>query len=290
MHPTMDGWQDYRAIRDGRSVVGDLRVLRGVESPQLGVTRDVLALVPEAATSSGRRYPVLYMHDGQNLFDASTSFAGEWGVDETMAALRDEGIEAIVVGVPNGGVRRFPEYTPYPPEGDHRGPPVGEGEAYVRFLVETVKPLVDRAFPTRPDRGATGIMGSSLGGLISLWAAFEHANTFGFAGAMSPGIPPSQRPLFDLLRRPAARPDRIYVDVGGHEGHGAPGRLAEIRSRAFQRDVRRIRDALVEGGSRVNEDLLYVEEPDAIHHESAWARRLPGALRFLLGPLTVEPR
>ncbi len=288
----MDGWIEYGALRGGPSpsVVGDLRVLRGLESPQLRDARDVLVLLPDGAEASGGRYPVLYMHDGQNLFDPETSFSGEWGVDETLAALRGEGIEAIVVGIPNGGPRRYAEYTPYPSDDRAEVPRVGEGRAYLRFLVDTVKPLVDAAFPTRTDRAATGIMGSSLGGLISLWAGFEHAPTFGFVGAMSLAVPRSQHALLDLIRRPASRPDRIYLDVGGREGaHGVFDRTAEIRSRAFVRGVRHVRDALVEGGSREPGDLRYVEDPEAIHHESDWARRLPDALRFLLGPLAPAP-
>lgn len=292
-------WLPYRAWREGQhaSVVGDLRVLPDVRAPQLdGRERDVLVLLPDGATESGRRYPVLYMHDGQNLFDSETSFAGEWQVDESMAALRDKGIEAIVVGVPNIGEHRFEEYTPFPLKGSppwwaRRAfgpgrPAAGEGPAYVRFVIETVKPVVDAAFPTRRDPAATGVMGSSLGGLISLWALWEHRDVFGFAGAMSPAFPPGQAVLLDMLRAQPPDGRRVYVDTGGHEGSMHAGdRVAGRWSKAFRRDVRRIRDSLLEAGFREGVDLMYVEEPDAIHHESAWARRLPDALRFLLGPL-----
>lgn len=294
-----DSWLPYRAWREGHgsSVVGDLRVLPGMSAPQLdGRDRDILVLLPDQALESGRSYPVLYMHDGQNLFDAETSFAGEWQVDETMAALRTEGIEAIVVGIPNGGPARFREYTPFaiprPPGGWKRSVPdwarqeSGGGAAYVAFLVETVKPAVDAAFPTRRDAAATGIMGSSLGALISLWAACERPDVFGFAGAMSPAFPPRQDALLPILRRLRPEGQRFYVDTGGREGSmHRTDRIAGRWSAAFRRDVERIRDALLAAGFRDSIDLRYVEEPDAIHHESAWAARLPDALRFLLGPL-----
>ncbi len=301
--PAGDGrirWLDYREWRGPlpSSVAGDLRVLPSVAAPHLGGRdRHVLALLPQGALDAGRRYPVLYMHDGQNLFDTGTSFAGEWRVDETMATLRSEGIEAIVVGIPNGGGYRFEEYTPYPSPPPAslaatrlrigpRLPNGGKGAAYVRFLVESVKPAVDAAFPTLPEPAATGIMGSSLGGLISLWALAMRPDVFGFAGAMSVAFPPGQEALLDILR--AQHPDgrRVYLDVGGREASMQPlDRLQRTGSKAFVRGVERARDALIEAGFRDSVDVHYVLEPGAIHHESAWARRLPEALRFLLGPL-----
>lgn len=279
-------WRAYRRRRGSAesTVVGDLRVLPGLASPELGVSRDILVHLPPNALNSGRRYPVLYMHDGQNLFDAVTSFAGEWQVDETLAALADEGLELIVVGIPNARDGRYAEYTPYR---GRRGPwpEGGLGRSYLRFLVDTVKPAVDAAFPTRPDRGATGIMGSSLGGLISVWAAVEHAATFGLVGAMSPAIPGGQGPILGRLRQLALRPERVYLDVGGREGsYAGSDPVARRWSAAYPRDVLRIRAALVTAGLREPIDMRLVEDPDGIHHESAWARHLPDALRFLFGP------
>lgn len=284
-------WRDYRSMRDSAesTVVGDVRVLPGLDSPELGVSRDILVHLPAGALGSARRYPVLYMHDGQNLFDVVTSFAGEWQVDETLGTLADEGLELIVVGIPNGGGRRFAEYTPYRGRAGPEGAG-GLGRAYLRFLVETVKPRVDAAFPTRTDRGATGIMGSSLGGLISLWAAVEHPATFGLIGAMSPAVPAGQGQILGRLRRLAVGPERVYLDVGGREGsHLANDPVARRWSAAFPRDVLRIRGALLGAGLCEPADLRYVEEPEATHHESAWGRRLPDALRFLFGPLRGEP-
>ena len=259
------------------TVVGDLRVLRDLEAPAPLAARDILVHVPAGGFESGRRYPVLYMHDGQNLFDAETSFAGEWQVDETLEELANEGLELIVVGIPNGGDLRPDEYTPYPWRG---GPREGGGLAttYIRYLVDRVKPAVDAAFPTRPEREATGILGSSLGGTVSLWAAVELGDTFGIVGAMSPSVPPGQEPLLERLRTVRPRPDRVYLDVGGKEG-----------DRGFRDNVVRVRDAFVAAGFREGDSLRYRHEDGAIHHESAWARRLPEALRFLFGPFLAGP-
>lgn len=281
-------WLDYRVVRAtaASTVVGDLRVLPDVASEELGVARDLLVHLPTDALTSGRRYPVLYLHDGQNLFDAATSFVGEWRVDETLAVLAADGVELIVVGIPHGGdERRYLEYTPY----RGRGAPFpmgGLGSAYLRWVVGTVKPAVDAAFPTRVDRAGTGIMGSSLGGLISLWAAIEHPATFGLVGSMSTAYPGGQSAILRRLRRLRAVPDRVYLDVGGQEGSFAPDpHTARRWSAGFLVDARRTRDALVGLGLREPDRFCYVEDPRAIHQESAWAARLPDALRFLFGPL-----
>jgi predicted alpha/beta superfamily hydrolase len=283
-------WLDYRSARatPGSTVVGDLRLLPDVASDELGHARDVLVHLPAGAMSSGRRYPVLYMHDGQNLFDAATSFVGEWQVDDTLGVLAGEGLELIVVGIPHGGdERRYVEYTPY----RGRGAPFpigGLGSAYLRWLVGTVKPLVDAAFPTRPERAATGIMGSSLGGLISLWAAIEHPATFGLVGSMSTAYPGGQGAIVRRLRRLRVVPDRVYLDVGGHEGSMAPDPRTDRRwSAGFLADARRTRDALIDLGLEAPDRLRYVEDAEAIHRESAWAARLPEALRFLFGPTSA---
>src|SRR5512139_2503958 len=146
-------------------IVGHVRVISDVRSPQLGNTRDIHVYLPPSYRASGRHYPVVYMHDGQNLFDPETSFSGEWGVDETLERLGPEGVETIVVAIPNMGGARCDEYSPWtdPRAGG------GRGDAYLAFIVETLKPRIDLKFRTRREREHTGIMGSSMGGLISLY-------------------------------------------------------------------------------------------------------------------------
>ena len=228
MRPASRRWRPYRSAAGGASsVVGDLRVLRGFPGPPHGPDRDILVHLPAGATAGGRRYPVLYMHDGQNLFDAATSYSGEWEVDETLAVLAAEGLELIVVGIPNAGDGRYAEYTPY--AGRRPGIRGGLGRAYLRWLVEVVKPEVDAAFPAEAGREATGIMGSSLGGLISLWAAVAHPGTFGLVGAMSTAVTPGQNEIIRRLAGLPVPPVRAYVDIGGHEGSDAPSPGLERR-------------------------------------------------------------
>lgn len=280
-------WHRYEPP-EASTATGDLRVLRGLPGPAGGPDRDILVLLPAGAATSGRRYPVLYLHDGQNLFDAATAFAGEWEVDETLARLAGEEIELIAVGIPNAGDGRYREYAPY--RGRRRWATGGGARAYVRWLAGTVKPAVDAAWPTRPEREATGVMGSSLGGLVSLWAAVQEPATFGLVGSMSTAITPGQQAILARLARLSPAPVRAYLDMGGHEGSHAPSPALDRRwSAAMLREARQVRDALAASGLREPLTLRHVEAPDAIHHESAWAARLPDALRFLFGPGSAPP-
>jgi predicted alpha/beta superfamily hydrolase len=260
-------WVAYRGdAEQGATVVGDLRVLNDCWSPELDNQRDIYVYLPPGYAAGSRRYPVVYMHDGQNLFDEAASFAGEWRVDETMQAWSRHGLEAIVVGIPNAGARRLDEYSPFV---DRRGKG-GDGDAYLDFVVHTLKPGIDRDFCTLPDRLHTGTLGSSMGGLISLYALFAYADTFGFAGVMSPAFWFANHAIFRYLRERTYIPGKIYLDMGTAEG------------RDMVEDARRMRAFLRRMGYRTGHDLLYVEEPGAPHNEQAWARRLPLALHFLL--------
>ncbi len=279
-------WLDYGDVypRGQHTVSGAIRILRSLASPQLGNRRDLLVYLPPSYAESDRRYPVLYMHDGQNLFDAATSYAGEWHVDETMETLARQGIEAIIVGIPNIGERRFHEYIPFP------SPELAEvqGAEYVAFIADTVKPIIDRDFRTRPEREATGIAGSSLGGLISLYAYFRRPEVFGLAGVFSPAFRWGKRDIFPFVKQAEFSPGKIYMDVGTAEGVGLTETRRGQHSFAFRylRYVRRMDELLCRKGYQPGQSLRYVEEEDGVHHESAWARRLPDALRFLLGGLS----
>lgn len=283
MQITIDqtAWRDYvatRAVKE-HSVVGTLKVYHDVRSAVLGNARDLFVYLPPSYAAGARRYPVVYMQDGQNLFDHALSYAGEWQVDETMEALSHEGIEAIVVGVPNAGVRRLDEYAPFR---DARGAG-GHGAAYVEFLADTVKPLIDRDFRTLPGREHTGVLGSSMGGLISMFAFFHRPDVFGFAGVMSPSLWFAQESMFPYVQRQPFVPGRLYLDAGTAEDMAPRHRtLRRPLVGSCATNVRRMHRLLLEKGYRDGVDLLVVEEPGGIHHESAWARRLPDALRFLL--------
>jgi predicted alpha/beta superfamily hydrolase len=255
-------WITYDEYRPGKhTATGEMRVLPGLFSPQLNNTRDLLVYLPPDHERSDRRYPVLYFHDGQNLFDTGTAFGGnEWRVDETLQALSAQGLDAIAVGLPNAGEDRLPEYSPFPGYGPARG------EAYLAFIIETVKPIIDAAFNTRPEREHTGLLGSSMGGLISLYGFFRHPEVFGLVGGMSPSLWYTRGAIYSFIRRAPLNAGRIYIDNGTRENSAA-----------------HLERLLIEKGYVRGRNLMYLAEEGGTHTETAWARRLPDALSFLLG-------
>jgi predicted alpha/beta superfamily hydrolase len=276
-------WRSYAEVYPPprHQTSGQVRVLEDVASPELGNRRNLLVYLPPSYQPGGRRrFPVLYLHDGQNTFDPATSFAGEWGADETMETLAAEhGLEAILVALPNTP-DRLAEYSPFV-DPRHGG---GRGDAYLRFLTDTVKPLVDRELATLPGPQSTGTLGASMGGLISLYALHARPDVFGFAGAMSPSLFFAREAIFPWLARHGRAGGKLYLDVGTLEGFRRLwNRLSRgaLPSDAVRR-TRRLVWLLERQGFERGRNLLYVEERGARHHEAAWARRLPRALRFLL--------
>jgi predicted alpha/beta superfamily hydrolase len=274
-------WHNYLDKKGGgHSVAGNLKIAQAVRSPQLNNERDVLVHLPPSYESSHKQYPVLYMHDGQNLFDERTSYAGDWQVDETMQLLGREGIEAVVVGIPNNGVHRLDEYSPFR-DGHHRG---GRGDEYLAFIVNTLKPMIDRDFRTLPDRANTATIGSSMGGLISLYAFFRYPEVFGLAGVMSPALWFAGDAVLQYVSHAPFHPGRIYLDAGTRELSDPRNEYPpwRARSRSYYASVRRLKRILVRKGYRLFQDIWHVEEKWAGHQESAWGRRLAPALRFLI--------
>ena len=231
-----------------------------------GIDRELAVYLPPSCGVAERRYPVLYMQDGQNLFDPELSFAGSWRVDLALdwAAARRQ--EAIVVGIPNVGGERIDEYSPFAVSGAR----AGRGTQYVEYVAGTVKPLVDARYPTRRGRDTTIIAGSSMGGLISLYAFFARPDVFGAVAALSPSLWFAARAIFERLDAAPFHPGRLYLDVGRLEGGET---LA---------DARRLRDLLRGKGYRPGADFRYVEDRAGKHEESAWSRRFRAALPFLL--------
>jgi predicted alpha/beta superfamily hydrolase len=256
-------WHPYAS----ETTVGTILIYQGLESPQLDNRRDLTVYLPPSYTRvANRRYPVIYMQDGQNLFDAALSFAGEWQADETMEALAEEGLEAIIVGVANVGAARIAEYSPFRDQ-RHGG---GQGKAYLRFLIDTVKPLIDHDLRTLPGRAHTGIFGSSMGGLISLYGFFAYPAHFGFVGAMSPSLWFARGRSLTTIRRSPPILGQIYLDIGSAE----PARMVGLCDDLYA--------LLLQKGYRPTRELRYEIDAGAGHTEAAWARRLPDALRFLL--------
>ena len=183
--------------------------------PQLNRTRRIWIYLPESYHSSRKRYPVLYMQDGQNVFDEATAFSGEWGVDEALDSLGREAGECIVVAIDNGGETRISEYTPWDTEHGK-----AEGELYVNFLVQTLKPFIDKKFRTRKKAKDTFIAGSSLGGLISFYAVLKHPKVFGGAGIFSPAFWIAPRLLQEVMMQAPIVRSNIYFYAGKGESKG----------------------------------------------------------------------
>ena len=180
--------------------------------PQLGRTRRIWIYLPAGYFTTRQRYPVLYMQDGQNLFDAQTSYAGEWGVDEIMDAMQ---AACIVVGIDNGGVKRMTEYNP----NDHPQQGKGEGKAYLEFIVKTLKPVIDKRYRTRKTKSSTSIAGSSMGGLISFYAGLYYPSVFGSVGVLSPSfwIAPQVKTQLAQLSKKKYAGQRYFFYAGGGE-------------------------------------------------------------------------
>lgn len=180
-----------------------------IDAPQLGGPRKIWVYLPKSYAEGKKRYPVIYMHDAQNLFDAKTSFAGEWEVDETLDKLN---ADVIVIGIENGGEKRLDEMTPFPNE-KYGG---GKADSYVDFIVKTLKPHVDRVYRTKPKKKQTAIWGSSLGGLTSFYAALKYPDVFGKVGAFSPSFWYSSA-IFDYAEKKDKIKARIVFLCGDAE-------------------------------------------------------------------------
>lgn len=236
--------------------------------------RDLLVWLPPGyAGEPDRRYPVLYMHDGQNLFDPDTAFQpGEhWRVGETASELivADHLQPLIIVGIYNTGEERIHEYTPTK---DAR---LGGGlaGAYGRLIVEEVKPLIDRSYRTLPGVAHTGLGGSSLGGLVTLHLGFTHPDVFSRLAVLSPSVWWDRRAILTTVRQARPRPAlRLWVDMGTAEG------------RRGLDDARLLKAALVGAGYLEGVDLHYAEFEDATHSEAAWAARVGPMLKWLFPP------
>jgi predicted alpha/beta superfamily hydrolase len=232
--------------------------------------RDVLVWLPPGYADAADRYPVLYMHDGQNLFEPDTAFQkGEhWRLGETAETLIEAGSIAplIIVGIYNTGVHRKEEYTPT------EDAKLGGGKAgdYGRMIVEELKPLIDRTYRTRPEPQHTGLGGSSLGGLVSLYLGFTHPHVFSRLAVLSPSVWWNWRAILKTVRQARAKPkSRIWVDMGTAEG-----------KRGLD-DARLLKAALVGLGFVPNVDLHYAEYEGATHSEESWAERVEPMLKWL---------
>jgi predicted alpha/beta superfamily hydrolase len=249
---------------------GQLRKHERFRSRFLRNQRDLIVYLPPGYDDQPwRRYPVLYLHDGQNLFDRATAFAGvDWNIQGAADRLiHTSAVQPlIIVGIYNAGKSRIHEYTPT------KAPKLGGGRAdrYAKFLLQEVMPFVQEQYRILSDPSSTGIGGSSLGGLVSLYIGLKHPQTFGRIAALSPSVWWHQRVI---LRFAAAAPvpprPRIWLDVGTREG-----------ARTVP-DVELFRDLLLKKGWKLGEDLHHEIVKGAEHNEAAWAQRVGPFLQFL---------
>jgi predicted alpha/beta superfamily hydrolase len=230
--------------------------------------REVVVYVPAVDC----RCPVLYMQDGQNLFNPETAFNGqEWRMRETADTLIEAGeIEPlIIVGIYNTGDSRIDEYTPSRDRKTGRG---GKAPAYGRMLVNKLKPFIDERYPTCPDARNTGLGGSSLGGLVSLALGLRYPEVFGKIAVMSPSVWWDRRSILKIVSSvEVTQRARIWLDVGTAEGPQTTD------------DARLLRDVLLAKGWREGLDLAYTEAPGASHDERSWSGRVAPMLKFLFG-------
>jgi predicted alpha/beta superfamily hydrolase len=223
------------------------------------------------------------MHDGQNLFDAATSFAGiEWKVDEAAQRLiTQNAIEpVIIVGIYNTE-QRTAEFTPPPPPGAQSGASASaQGDLYAKFVVEEVKPFIDRTYRTKPDRGSTSMAGSSMGGLISLHVLKKYPNVFGQVAVLTPHLRTVDRDVVAEFAKqdPSAwlKNTRLWIDMGDNPGDNYPGKTPI-------EDARALAKLLDDAGLSKGVDYSYVEIPGGEHNEPAWQGRVDQVLRFLYG-------
>jgi cyclomaltodextrinase / maltogenic alpha-amylase / neopullulanase len=240
--------------------------------PGLDRARTIRIYLPPGYETSKKRYPVLYMHDGQNLFDAATAYAGEWGVDETLNELANtRGLGLIVVGIDNGGAQRIHELNPW----DNAQFGKGEGAQYMDFIVDVVKPYVDAHYRTQADRTHTAIMGSSMGGLISHYAMTRYSKVFGKAGIFSPAYWLAPPIFTDPAQARFARDARLYFYAGGNEeGNTSPD------MRHMVTDMDQVVDAIRKTGFPSRNLAVHVVA-DAQHNEAAWRAEFPRAVTWL---------
>jgi predicted alpha/beta superfamily hydrolase len=224
--------------------------------PQLNRTRRIWIYLPEAYERTKKQYPVLYMQDGQNLFDDYTTGFGEWGVDECLDSLIAAGRQAcIVVGIDNGP-KRLNEYNPFA----FRDFGEGEGDTYINFISQTLKPFIDKKYRTSPSKENTIIAGSSMGGLISYYAMIKQPQVFGKAGIFSPAFwtAPDIKQVTDSLASKIN--GKLFFYIGAQEGD------------SFVKDMEQIEESIGEKSAAM---IYSVVDESGIHNEIAWRKWFP---------------
>ena len=274
----IESWADERSKPGRSSVVGtlELRRIASIEPSRL-----VRVWLPAGYQDSTQSYPVLYLLDGQNVFDRATSAIGEeWGVDETLTELIESKaiLPMIVVAIDNSS-KRVDEYT-WIADGEGNRKRGGNAEPFAKWIAHELKPQMDREYRTQVKRDSTWIGGSSLGGLFSLYSVVQHNDTFGSAIAMSPSLSWGNEGInswIDSNQDRIAKPTRVWVDFGGKEGTTENGARENVeRFERFQRTLSTL-------SQKQNSNFTVGGRlfPEAKHNESAWRERFAEAIQFI---------
>lgn len=261
---TIAGWKDGFETESCVSTASEqVAVLDTAFSiPQLGRNRRIWIYLPKGYHRTGKKYPVLYMHDGQNLFDNATAFAGEWGVDKSLDAVKNE---CIVVGIDNAGVQRMNEYNP----NNTRRFGKGEGKAYLSFIVNSLKPFIDKKYRTLNDKQHTYMAGSSMGGLISFYAGLYYPQVFGVLGILSPSFwiaPQLKTQVKQLARESSHAAQKYFFYAGGEEAHETAKNMSAIAN---------------EIKKAANPKTAIVIDPHGKHNEATWCAVFPEFYKWI---------
>lgn len=241
-----------------------------IDAPQLGTQKKIWVYLPKGYQNSKKSYPVIYMHDGQNLFDDKTSYVGEWKIDEYLDTIDKN--KSIIIGIEHGNEKRIDELTPYVTE-KYGG---GKADDYLKFIINTLKPHIDSNYRTLTNKKHTTILGSSLGGLISLYAVIKYPETFNKAGIFSIALWINKNEMFQLIKDAKIDPDKkFYFLMGSEEGETMEDALASVS------DQHEMVELLKKKGI-ADKNLIDKVIPNGHHNETLWSNNFPEAYNWLI--------
>ncbi|MFH6767814.1 alpha/beta hydrolase-fold protein [Gaetbulibacter aquiaggeris] len=262
----INNWSDSKSVANKSTSTYNVHVFsERFKMPQLNRERKIWIYLPPNYENSRKTFSVLYLQDGQNMFDDTTSFAGEWQIDETLNRLSEsKGLNLIVVAIENGGDKRLSEYSPW----ENKKYGMAEGEAYLDFIVHTLKPEIDKVYRTKTAANHTAIMGSSMGGLISHYAGLKYPEVFGKVGVFSPSFWYADE-IFNFTKtRAHLKHEKIYYLVGDQEGED------------MVQNTESMMEIMKTNGFSENNLFLKVV-PKGTHSESLWRTEFEEAISWL---------
>ena len=272
---TIQSWEDISGSGTSSTAAANVQILNNAFlMPQLSRNRKIWIYLPPDYYTTTKTYPVLYMEDGQNLFDNITSFSGEWQIDETLNALFSQGnYGAIVVGIDNGGGERLNEYSPWV-NATYGG---GQGDLYTQFLSETLKPYIDSNFRTKPQSQYNALIGSSMGALISTYGAVKYPNLFSKVGVFSPAFWFARTQLNNYITSATNNLSnlRLYFVCGQNEDTDMVPDMTTVKNNLITKGV-------------TNANTFTKIDSDGTHTESYWRREFSAAYLWLFQNETLN--